>query len=151
MMSPSGFPHGALTATLAQLLANHVKPNKLGTVYGAETGFFIQRDPDTVRAPDVAFVRADRLKNLPKRGFFPAAPDLAVEVLSPDDSAGEVLHKVQQWLDAGTISVWIVDPERERFVVYRKDQPTRVLEKSDDVTDEQLLPGLRLKLSEVFS
>ena len=151
MMSPSGYPHGVLCARLAKLIANHVDAKKLGAVLGAEAGFYIERDPDTVRAPDVAFLRAERVANPPKRGFFPGAPDLAVEVLSPDDTASEVLAKVHDWLSAGTIAVWIVDPERKTIAVHRRDQPVRMHKEGDELEAGEPLPTLRLSLREVFA
>lgn len=151
MMSPSGFPHGVLTARLAKLLSNYVDARANGVVLGAETGFRISRDPDTVRAPDVSFISAERAKLAPKRGYFPGAPDLAVEVLSPDDGAGNVLDKVSQYLAAGTTAVWIVDPDRKTLAVHRNDQPVRVFGISEVVADEGLLPGLRLPVADIFA
>src|SRR3972149_1026687 len=90
MMSPSGFEHGRLVTSVSTPLDIFVSGKGLGVVLGAETGFRIARDPDTVRAPDVAFVRSDRVPAAPLSGFFPGAPDLAVEILSPDDRASEV-------------------------------------------------------------
>jgi Uma2 family endonuclease len=82
-MTPAGFEHGRIAAEIGWILKEYVKRRPLGTVTRAETGFFIGRDPDTVRAPDAAFIRADRVPSTPIQGFFPEAPDLAVEVLSP--------------------------------------------------------------------
>lgn len=151
MMRPSGFPHGRVTARLAHLLVARVDQDGLGAVVGAETAFLIERTPDTVRAPDVAFVRADRLADAPRRGFFPGAPDLAVEVLSPEDSAGEVLAKVHVWLTAGATAAWIVDPERKTIAVHRSDQPVRLYREDDDLEAGEPLPGLRIAVREVFA
>jgi Uma2 family endonuclease len=151
MMSPSGYRHGRFTARLAKILANFVDANELGEVLGAESGFLIERDPDTVRAPDVAFIKAERLTNPPKRGFFPGAPDLAVEVLSPDDTASEVLAKVQDWLKAGTVAVWIADPERKTIAVHRRDQPVHVVGEHDELDAGEPLPTLTLSVQDVFA
>lgn len=151
MMSPAGSHHGDVANNLAFYLTRHAKANRLGKVKAAETGFIIERDPDTVRAPDVGFVRADRLHLDQREGFFPGPPDLAVEVLSPSDSAGEVLEKVQQWLDSGCASVWVADPKRCTISVYRHDRPVRVWREGETLESEPLLPGFALPVSEVFA
>ena len=105
-MSPSGGEHGATVVNITLLLGQHVKADKLGICFGAETGFKIASDPDTVRAPDVAFIRRERIpeSGLPRK-FWPGAPDLAVEVLSPGDTRREVDEKVADWLEAGARGV----------------------------------------------
>ena len=110
-MSPAGSEHGAIVVNLSVLLGQHVKANKLGIVFGAETGFKIAENPDTVLAPDVAFISREHIpaSGIPKK-YWPGAPDLAVEVLSPGDTAREVEKRVGQWLAAGARLVWTVDP-----------------------------------------
>jgi len=95
MMIPPGAEHGRIAMSLSLRIGNHVLARDLGTVYAAETGFRLTRGPDTVRAPDLGFVRAGR-PPAPKRGYYPGAPDLAVEVLSPDDRPGYVREKVAE-------------------------------------------------------
>lgn len=95
----------------------------------------LERNPDTVRAPDIAFVTPDRANLIARRGFFPGPPDLAVEVLSPDDTASELLDKVNDWLRAGTRSVWLVDGERRTVTIYRSDAPLSRLAGEDTLTD----------------
>lgn len=97
MREPAGYLHGAVAARLGKLLSNHVDDRGLGLVLAAETGFKLASDPDTVRAPDVAFIRKERLPNPPPSGYAELAPDLVVEVLSPDDRPGAVLAKVADW------------------------------------------------------
>jgi Uma2 family endonuclease len=150
MMSPAGFDHGRIAAVLCAQVWAFVRLRGLGVVTGAETGFFIQRNPDTVRAPDVGFVAARRVPPGPAPGFFEGAPDLAVEVVSPGDRASELLAKVQDWLDAGCQIVWVVDPAKRTVAVHRPDaQPAR-LGPADELTAEDLLPGLRLRVEEVL-
>ena len=104
-----------MTGTLIQ----HVRANKLGRVYAAETGFRLALDPDTVRAPDVAFVRQERIEEVGKvEGYWPGAPDLAVEVISPGDLYTEVEEKVFTWLEGGTRLVIVVDPRRRTAAVF---------------------------------
>src|SRR5829696_7443182 len=117
-MSPAGAEHGDVAAEAARIIGNHVKAKKLGKVYAAETGFTIERAPDTTRAPDVAFVRTESVPKRYRRGFFDGPPDLAVEVVSPDDTHSEVAAKVAQWLPAGTRSVWVVDPPNKSIEVH---------------------------------
>lgn len=150
MMTPGGFDHGATIVNVSTPLDVFVKKHRLGTITGAETGFQIGHDPDTVRAPDVGFVRADRVPSGPTPGFFQGAPDLAVEVLSPGDRAGEVLDKVQQWLDAGCQVVWLIDPQRRTAAIYRAREHTVLHNKDDELPGGDLLPGFRLRLADIF-
>jgi len=136
--------------TLGSQLTTFVKQHKLGRVYAAETGFVIARNPDTVRAPDVAFVRSERVPPPPPRGFFAGAPDLAVEVLSPDDRAGAVLAQVGDWLAAGTVQVWVVDPRSQTITVYSADPTPRVFTAAEHLPGGDLLPGFDLVVGQVF-
>jgi Uma2 family endonuclease len=151
MMSPAGSQHGAIAARVAWILMSFVEPRGLGIVLAAETGFRIATDPDTVRAPDAAFVRADRSGgNLP-HGFFPGAPDLAVEVLSPDDRAGEVVAKVMSWLDAGCVAVWVVDPKTFTVTTYGPDRKATILRSDDTLGGGDVLPGFNVPVADVFA
>jgi Uma2 family endonuclease len=150
MMSPAGSEHGWIVMNVAGPLAMFVKQHSLGRVFGAETGFRIGHDPDTVRAPDVAFVTAQRIGVKLAPGFFPGPPDLAVEVLSPDDRAGEVLAKVQDWLDTGCRAVWVVDPRTRTVSVYRSPSEIIVLGESEPLSGGDLVPNFSLPVSECF-
>ena len=146
---PAGYHHGDVAARLLVAIANHVNANGLGRVFAAETGFTLARQPDTVRAPDVAFISAARLPDPPPRGFAELAPDLAVEVLSPDDRPGEVLAKVGDWLNAGARLVWVVDPVRVVARVYHADGSESVLGETDALRGEDLLSGFEYPLSAI--
>jgi Uma2 family endonuclease len=150
-MAPAGFDHGAIIMNLAVPLGHHVKGNNLGVVLGAETGFKIETGPDTVRAPDIAFVRRDRI---PPTGrpveFWPGAPDLAVEVLSPDDTVYEVEEKVADWLSAGTSAVWVINPKRHTVHIHRPQAQTQTLTENDTLDGQDVVPGFRLNVTEVF-
>jgi Uma2 family endonuclease len=115
-------------------------------------GFVLRRDPDTVRAADIAFVRRERLPagDLP-RGFFEGAPDLVVEILSPSDRYTDILRKVSEWLEAGAAMVWVVDPEHHGVMVFRSDGTLRLLGESDSLEGEEVLPGFRYPVGELFS
>ncbi|MEX2157039.1 MAG: Uma2 family endonuclease [Gemmatimonadales bacterium] len=148
---PPGTHHGAIAANLAYYLGDFVRSHGLGRVFAQDTGFKIASDPDTVRAPDVAFVGGERVDQIPRRGYAELAPDLLAEVLSPDDRPGEVLAKVADWLGAGTKLVWVVDPERSEVRVYRQDGSLAVLRGNDSLAGEDILPGFTCPLVQVFT
>ncbi len=150
-MSPSGFKHGIIALRIGELISAHVRRHGLGLATGAETGFRIARDPDTVRAPDAAFVAAHNLPNpLPGRGFFPGAPDLAVEVVSPEDRWTELTAKAQSWLQAGSRAVWILDPANRTVTVYASDG-THTLSEADVLTGGDILPGFAVPVRDIFA
>jgi Uma2 family endonuclease len=148
--SPTGYDHGWITGNIARALGNFVKVKRLGRVLTAGAGFLIRQNPDTVRAPDVAFVRAERDPPGGQKKFFPGAPDLAVEVLSPDDRASEVNAKVQDCLEAGTVVVLVVDPQTQTVNVYRRSQEIQLLSRDDILTLPDLLPEFVLSVDEIF-
>jgi Uma2 family endonuclease len=133
-------------------MAAHVRQNRLGKIFMAETGFLLSRDPDTVRAPDIAFIRKDHLPaELPQDAFWPGPPDLAVEVVSPGDTLRELDEKVQGWLDAGAMLVWVVDPQRRSVGVYRAGRNIKMLTENDELTGEDVLEGFRCRVGEIFA
>ncbi|MCU0636722.1 MAG: Uma2 family endonuclease [Gemmatimonadaceae bacterium] len=144
---PAGHAHGRVAMRIGAAIAQHVQQHRLGETFAAETGFTLQRDPDTVRAPDVAFVASTRLSQLGARGYADIPPDLAVEVLSPDDRPGEVLQKVGDWLSAGCRLVWILDPIRRTGTVYRADGTMALLGEHDAFDGEDVLPAFRSQLT----
>ena len=146
---PAGYQHGDVAMRLAAAIYTHVEAHGLGRVFAAETGFTLARNPDTVRAPDVAFISTARLPDPPPRGFAELAPDLAVEVLSPDDRPGAVLAKVADWLNAGARLVWVVDPLRVIARVYRADGSESILDDPDALRGEDVLPGFEYTLSAI--
>ena len=151
MMSPAGNRHGRIAAKLLVRITNHVEQENLGATYAAATGFLIQQSPDTVRAPDVAFVAHDRLREFADHiGYLPLAPDLVAEVISPTDSSSDVEAKVQCWLDAGVRLVLAVDPQNSTIREYRSKGRIRVF--SEGIVDlDDVLTGFRLDVSELFS
>src|SRR5262249_40530380 len=149
-MSPSGEEHGVLSATIAYLLLRFVKANNLGTVYGAEVGFKLESDPDTVLAPDVAFISKHRA-GIPSRGYRIGPPDLAVEIISPSDRKSKVEEKTEKWLKFGARVVWLVDPQsRSVEIVFSKDKRI-LLNESDELIDDEVIRGFRLQVAEIFS
>jgi Uma2 family endonuclease len=147
---PPGYRHGQVTFRLAKALSAYVDERGLGEVLAAETGFKLFSDPDTVRAPDVAFVSRARLPDPPPEGFAAMAPDLVVEVLSPGDRPGEVLAKVGDWLSAGSALVWVVDPVHRRARVYRADGSERLVAEDGILDGDNVVPGFSYPLAALF-
>ena len=150
VMSPAGGRHGRIAARITGRLDAYVERTNGGAVLAAETGFLIASDPDTVRAPDVAFVVAERVHLIPARGFVRGCPDLAVEVLSPDDRERDVDEKVGAWIAAGTRIVWVVDPEMRTITVHRAGVAPFVLCSGSHVTGGEVLPGFELPVDVPF-
>ena len=151
-MPPPGHEHGLVTMQIAGPLYQHVKQHNLGTVYAAETGFLIHQNPDTVRAPDVAFITRERLEASDTiEGYWIGAPDLCVEVLSPSDSVGYIEEKVTEWLEAGTRVVWVVSPKLRTVTVYRSLKKVSNLTEEDTLDGDDVVPGFRIPITEVFS
>lgn len=149
-MAPSGYPHGRAAVRIGRLLDEYVEANGLGAAFGAETGFRLASGPDTVRAPDAAFVRAERLADLPENGFFPGAPDLAVEVLSPGDTRVGTAEKVRDWLAAGTRMVMLIDPARRVVEAHRPNRTRLRLGPGDVLDADDVVPGWRVPVSRLF-
>jgi Uma2 family endonuclease len=147
---PAGSKHGLVTMNLGAELAVYAKQTGAGSVYAAETGFKLASNPDTVRAPDIAFVTRERLPPPSTTGYPALAPDLAVEVLSPGDRPGEVLAKVGDWLSAGTRLVWVVDPERRLARVYRHDGSETFVTAEGALDGEEVLPGFTCSLVSIL-
>lgn len=151
-MSPAGHHHGKIIVRLTVPLAQYVKANRLGEVYAAETGFKLGSHPDTVRAPDIAFIIRRRVEEVGQTpGYWPGAPDLAVEVLSPDDRVSEVEEKVSEWLAAGSRQVWVVSPNLHTVTVYSSPTNIRVLSEKDKLEGGDIVPGFALPVAEIFA
>ncbi|HSY47704.1 MAG TPA: Uma2 family endonuclease [Thermoanaerobaculia bacterium] len=144
-MSPSGARHGRVAAEIVGSLIAHMKRNRIGAVYSSETGFRISRQPDTVRAPDAAFVRSERVTEA--AGFFEGPPDAAFEVISPGDTYSEIEEKTRDWLRAGVKAVVVVDPRTRTVRVHRMDGARNV---EDIIEIDDVIPGWRLSLAELF-
>ena len=150
-MPPAGFEHGKSTSILDSSLRPYVSSKNLGEVVTGEVGFRLATDPDTVRAPDVAFVRRERVLEAGRvTGYWPGAPDLVVEVISPNDLYTEVEDKVAEWLEYGARLVFVVNPRRRTVAVHRPDRPLRVLTIDETLNGEDVVPGWTLPLRELF-
>ena len=151
-MAPAGDQHGLVAVNITYLVVDHVRKNTLGRCHIAETGFVLRRDPDTVRAPDLAFTRTERLPDQPTKSFSDIVPDLVVEVVSPSDRASEVTKKALVWLQAGVRLVWVIDPEAEVVTVHRDGDVIGLLQGPDAVlSGEDVLPGFEARLADIFA
>lgn len=134
---------------LERLLRVHVESGNLGEVFG-EAGYLLARDPDTVRGPDLSFVSRERLAGFDDARFFPGAPDLAVEILSPSNRRGAMHAKVADYLAAGARLVWVVDPVRKSVTTYTTLLAPRRLELGQTLEGDDVLPGLAIPLETIF-
>jgi Uma2 family endonuclease len=151
-MAPAGHEHGMVGMRFGWRLAQHVETNNLGVVDGAETGFRIGSDPDTVRAPDVSFIRRERIEAAGKvEGFWLGAPDLAVEVVSPGDTYAEVEEKVFAWLEAGARMVIVLNSRRRSVTVYRSPTDIVVLTENDVLDGGDVVPGWSVPVKDLFA
>lgn len=146
-MSPVGPDHGRIVIGFGSMLHQHVKLRRLGDVM-TEVGFKLELDPDTVRAPDIAFVGRERTTR--NRGFFKGGPDLVVEVLSPDDRPAEVREKVDDYLTHGVIVVLVVDPDDKTVTVHRRLTPPTTLLDDDELDLDDVVTGFRCHVREIF-
>lgn len=151
-MTPAGWRHGAVVSWLHGRLAHYIEQHDLGWGFCAETGFLLARDPDTVRAPDFAFIDKSHLPATPpEEAFWPGPPDLAVEVLSPGDTVNEVDDKVKAWLDAGAGMVWLVNPKWQNVTIYRSETDITTLTKNDELDGQDVVPGFRCRVGDIFA
>jgi Uma2 family endonuclease len=151
-MPPAGSEHGYVAINIGTSLNDHVRKNRLGRVYAAETGFKLTSDPDTVRAPDAAFVSRARVERVGRvAGFWPGAPDLAVEVISPGDTHAQVVEKAIAWLESGCRMVLAADPERRTVTVYRSLDDIHILTENGVIDGADVVPGWKLPVAEIFA
>jgi Uma2 family endonuclease len=148
---PAKLRHGIVAARMLSAIAAYLETNPIGIVAAADTGFTLARNPDTVRAPDVTYIRADRVPTDDVVGFDELAPDLVVEVRSPGDRTRRIQTKVRHWLDAGTLLVWLIDPRRRTGKVYRADGSVTALTEREAFDGESVLPGFSVALASVLT
>ena len=150
-MAPAGLEHNFVGARLGGRLIAFVEPRGLGQVAIGDTGIWLERDPDTVRAPDVAFFSAQRLPIGPRyTGYTEVVPDLAVEVRSPNDRGPRLGRKAEMWVRSGVRLAWVVHPDSRTVDVYRPGEPVATLDDSDDLDGLDVLPGFTCPVSAIF-
>lgn len=151
MMVPAGFAHGRIESRIHSAIDKFASSKDLGVVTPGDTGFLLERFPDTVRSPDVAFVCKQRIPSVPPQGYFPGPPDLAVEIRSPDDRPNAVAEKIADYLRLGVQVVWDVNPETRSITVHRAGSEPAVFACDDTVTEPVLLPGFALAVEKAFA
>ena len=148
---PAGFKHGWIVMKLGALLLNFIQPRALGTLVGSDSGVWLERDPDTVREPDIAFTSVERLPiNADIGGYSEVVPDLVVEVVSPNDRPGEVAEKTAMWLSFGVRLVWLVRPDSRTIEVHRAGGQVETLGEGDALDGLDVLPGFSYDLCAIF-
>ena len=150
VMSPAGFRHGYISLRLASILLDFVTGRRLGVVVDSSTGFRLSSG--NVRSPDISFVRNERLQNQDglTQKFFRGAPDLAVEVLSPDDTVEGVHQKLTEYFQNVTSIAWVINPGERTVLVYRSIEPSRLLRATDQLEGEDVLPGFTFPVERLF-
>lgn len=147
-----GWRHGKIALKIGRLVGNYIEARQLGEACGAETGFIVERDPDTVRGPDVEFVRVERLATITKpEKHLPFAPDLAVEVVSHSGEEDEVVEKAQMWLRVGSLLVWTVDPENRTVTVYRPGAKPVTLAADQEINGGDVIPWFGWRVADFFA
>ena len=150
-MPPPGLPHGRIALRLCIVVGQFILDNGLGEGFATDTGFKLSSNPDTVLAPDFAFVTNEHFAEVCKtEGYGAGPPDLAVEVLSPSDRPGKVKQKISRWFSFGTRQVWIVDPKHSTVSVYRSESDITTFSGSDYLEAQELFPGFRISLDKIF-
>jgi Uma2 family endonuclease len=149
-MGHSGMEHGYVACILVALLTTFVRQNKLGAICDSSTAFTLKNG--NKRSPDVSFVSKERLKGLkrPPRGFFQCSPDLAVEILSPSNTVGEIHDKIVEYFENETRLVWVIHPDEKYVLVYHSPEPDRFLRSQDALNGEAIVPGFSMSVAELF-
>ena len=148
---PSGGRHGEIVMRAGFFLNGFIMPRRLGRLAGSDSGVLLERDPDTVREPDIAFISAERLPlDVEVAGYYEVVPDLIVEVVSPGDSAREVMDKALMWLSFGARMVWAVNLQSRSVDVYRVGERTVTLSEGDMLDGLDVVPGFTCAVGEIF-
>ncbi len=150
--TPAGEEHGWIVTNLVGEIGAFAKPRRLGRLIASDAGILLERDPDTVREPDIAFTSAERLPpGGPNPKYAEVVPDLVVEVVSPGDSAGEVANRAAMWLGHGVRLVWIVQPSSRTIKAHRAGATARTFGEHDRLDGEDVLPGFECPVAAVFA
>ncbi len=150
-MPGTGHTHARVVVAIFRLLDAFVLRHNLGEVFVDGLGYLTRREPDTVRVPDVSFIAADRIPDEGFRSYIPFAPDLAVEIVSPDDRAQNVHDKAREYLATGAQLVWVVWPKNREVTVCARGEAIRELGADDELDGGTVLPGFRVKIADLFA
>lgn len=151
MRSPTGWRHGRYEARFAYILQNFIEDNPIGEIFVGEVGIYTGRNPDTIRGADALFISHKRLEQTTTRSFLNVAPELIIEVMSPDDRWSEVKQKLREYFDIGVIQVWVADPADKTISVYRSLTKVQILNEADDISGGEILPDFIAKVADFFA
>ena len=147
----TGREHGQIVMNTAMLLGNFIKPNKLGVLVGSDSGVWLERDPDTVREPDIAFTSVRKAPPGQRvTGYSQAIPDLVVEVASPSDTRSYMVSRADMWRHYGVTLIWIVHPDTRTVDVYHHDHPAVTFTVQDTLEGLDVLPGFTASVADIF-
>ena len=149
-MAPAAGMHGRIESRITRVLDRFLEEHPVGELLTSDTGFILSRDPDVVRCPDLAFLRADKATAVRDQGFVETAPDLALEIVSPSDRATALSRKVRQYLEAGTHTVWVVHRDTREVHVHEASGTSRFLTADQILEAPDLLPGFSVKVADLF-
>ncbi len=149
-MTPTGHPHGHYEVNFVLSLGAFVRQHKLGRVLSGEVGLYTRRNPDTVRGADVAFISNERLAQVQSQSYLDVAPELIVEVISPDDRWYDITDKLAEYFDVGVQVVWAANPQRRQVLVYRSLTEIEILGVEDTLSGGEALPGFGVAVAELF-
>ena len=150
-MSPTGLRHGDYESNFDVALKTFVKSRRLGKVLVGEVGLYTHRNPDTVRAADVAFISNERLARQSKAGdYLEVAPELIVEILSPDDRWSDVTQKLREYFAVDVRLVWVADPEARVIYAYRSLTDVREFNLADTIMGDDVLPEFSVPVASLF-
>jgi Uma2 family endonuclease len=149
-MPPTSYTHGEIETDVSAALNAYARQTGRGRVMGGEVGIYVRRDPDTVRAADVLFISNERYSRRESKSYLDVAPELVVEILSPDDLWSEVMEKLDEYLSAGVDAVWIVDPKRKTVFSYHSLTEVRRFTEGQVLMEEEILPGFAHPVSALF-
>jgi Uma2 family endonuclease len=143
--------HGVLMLEIGGRIREFIRGKNLGTAFCGDAGIVLERDPDTIRGPDVGFISRNRMPKAAQQKYFEIAPELCIEIVSPSDRWTEITEKVDMYIGKGVVLVWVIDPIARQAHVYRKGRETRLIEQTSALDGEDVLPGFSLPLEEIFS
>jgi Uma2 family endonuclease len=150
-MSPTGYSHGYVEFNIGGILRDFVRQYKLGRVLGGEVGVYTRRNPDTVRAADIAFISKVRMAQVKSHSYLDVAPELIVEVLSPDDSWSDLMEKLEEYFAIGVQMIWVADPRRQLVFVYHSLTEVERFTSGNELSGGQVLPGFKVSVAELFA
>jgi Uma2 family endonuclease len=147
---PTGHQHGRIEAFLTGLLFVYLMQHKIGHLLTGETGIYTRRNPDTVRGIDVAFISNGRYDQIQSTNYLDIAPELIIEILSPNDSWSDVHQKLAEYFTVGVLLVWVVDPRLEQIHAFRSLDDITLLTRDDELTAHDILPGFSALVADIF-